>query len=113
MTINDFIKEINNYITGYRKKNNIDAKGHFILSHTVEQHPTFKVFKTYTYTLYYYKGKSYLIDKFSYTLKDSSDKEDSTILKELEHFIFPILIEFIRSKDFNDIITEEYAFNRV
>ena len=113
MKAEDLVEALNIHISQTRKSNNIDAKGHFILSHTVEQHPTFKVFKTYTFSLYYYKGKSYLIDKFSYKLKDSSDKENSTVLKELEPFIFPILIEFIRSKDFNDIITEEYAFNRV
>ena len=57
MKTEDIVEAINLELEDGRKQLQIESKGHFILQRNVEIDPSFKIYKTYSVKLWYFKTK--------------------------------------------------------
>ena len=57
MKTEDIVEAINLELEDRRRQLQIESKGHFILQRNVEIDPSFKIYKTYSIKLWYFKNK--------------------------------------------------------
>lgn len=57
MKTEDIVEAINLELEDGRRQLQIESKGHFILQRNVEIDPSFKIYKTYSIKLWYFKTK--------------------------------------------------------
>ena len=57
MKTEDIVEAINLELEDRRRQLQIESKGHFILQRNVEIDPSFKIYKTYSIKLWYFKTK--------------------------------------------------------
>ena len=57
MKTEDIVEAINLELEDERRQLQIESKGHFVLQRNVEIDPSFKIYKTYSIKLWYFKTK--------------------------------------------------------
>ena len=109
MKAEDIIEGLNRYIETVRKERCISAKGHIVLHREILPHPSFKVYKTYKYTLWFSSGKKcYNIATLQQTSKVPDNLEES-MLREMNIHLSTMIFTWIRSEKFNKVINGEYG----
>lgn len=92
MKVENIIEGLNEHIEEKRHKEGIQAKGHLVLHKVIKPHSTFKVYKTYIFTLWFVNGKKKKeVISISHCAKVLEGQEESIIRDiniELCHHIF-------------------------
>ena len=109
MKAEDIIEGLNRYIDIVRKERGISTKGHIVLHREILPHSSFKVYKTYTYTLWFSNGKK--CNKIV-TLQQTNKVPDSleeNMLREMNIHLSTMIFTWIRSEKFDEVINGEYG----
>lgn len=108
MKAEDIIEGLNKHIEIRRSERGIGNVGHMVLQKEIMPHSSFKVYKTYKYTLWFTKrGKSYEVMKIQHTAKVPDDQEES-MLREMNIMLSTSIFNWIGSDFYEAVIKGEY-----
>lgn len=97
MKAEDIIEGLNKHIEIRRGERGIENAGHIVLQREIIPHSSFKVYKTYKYTLWFTKrGKSYEVMKIQHTAKVPDGQEES-MLREMDIMLSTSIFNWIGS----------------
>lgn len=108
MKAEDIIEGLNKHIEIRRDERGIENIGHIVLQREIIPHSSFKVYKTYKYTLWFTKrGKSYEVMRIQHTAKVPDGQEES-ILREMNIMLSTMIFNWIGSDFYEQVINGEY-----
>lgn len=114
MRIEDIITIINNRIEETRKRLNINAKGHLVVSRSIDINKSFKAYKTYIIELWYIHypnimscPKKYKIFRTGLTGKVLQGQEE-TIKEDCDNKFMYSIFELLESEYYQQMIRGEY-----
>lgn len=107
MKAEDIIEGLNKHIEIRRDERGIENIGHIVLQREIIPHSSFKVYKTYKYTLWFTKrGKSYEVMKIQHTAKVPDGQEES-MLREMNIMLSTMIFNWIGSDFYEQVINGE------
>lgn len=106
MKTEDIVEAINLALEDKRKEMNIEKRGHFILQRNIETDPSFKIYKTYSIKLWYFKNKKeqFLVLSDSITDRIIGDI-DEKIIRALNISFLTNFLKFYNSQEWLNIVT--------
>ena len=106
MKTEDIVEAINLALEDKRKEMNIENKGHFILQRNIVTDTSFKIYKTYSVTLWYFKSKKeqFLVLSDSITDRIVGDN-DEKIIRTLNISFLTNFLKFYNSQEWLNIVT--------
>ena len=106
MKTEDIVEAINLALEDKRKEIDIKKKGHFILQRNIETDPSFKIYKTYSIKLWYFKNKKeqFLVLSDSITDRIVGDN-DEKIIRTLNISFLTKFLKFYNSQEWLNIVT--------
>ena len=108
MKAEDIIEGLNKHIEIRRGERGIENVGHMVLQKEIMPHSSFKVYKTYKYTLWFTKrGKSYKVIVLEHTAKVPDGQEES-MLREMNIMLSTMIFNWIGSDFYEQVINGEY-----
>ena len=108
MKAEDIIEGLNKHIETRRSERGIENVGHMVLQKEIMPHSSFKVYKTYKYTLWFTKrGKSYKVIVLEHTAKVPDGQEES-MLREMNIMLSNMIFNWIGSNFYEAVIKGEY-----
>ena len=108
MKAEDIIEGLNRHIEIRRGERGIENVGHMVLQKEIMPHSSFKVYKTYKYTLWFTKrGKSYEVMGIQHTAKVPDGQEES-MLREMNIMLSTMIFNWIGSDFYAQVINGEY-----
>lgn len=108
MKAEDIIEGLNKHIETRRGERRIENVGHMVLQKEIMPHSSFKVYKTYKYTLWFTKrGKSYEVMKIQHTAK-VPDGQEENMLREMNIMLSTSIFNWIGSDFYEAVIKGEY-----
>ena len=108
MKAEDIIEGLNKHIEIRRGERGIENVGHMVLQKEIMPHSSFKVYKTYKYTLWFTKrGKSYKVIVLEHTAKVPDGQEES-MLREMNIMLSTMIFNWIGSDFYEAVIKGEY-----
>ena len=108
MKAEDIIEGLNKHIEIRRDERGIENVGHIVLQREIIPHSSFKVYKTYKYTLWFAKkGKSYEVMVLEHTAKVLDGQEES-MLREMNIMLSNMIFNWIGSNFYEAVIKGEY-----
>lgn len=108
MKAEDIIEGLNKHIETRRGERGIENVGHIVLHREIIPHSSFKVYKTYKYTLWFTKrGKSYEVMMIQHTAKVPDGQEES-MLREMNIMLSTMIFNWIGSDFYEQVINGEY-----
>lgn len=108
MKAEDIIEGLNKHIEIRRGERGIENVGHIVLQREIIPHSSFKVYKTYKYTLWLTKrDKSYEVMKIQHTAKVPDGQEES-MLREMNIMLSTMIFNWIGSDFYEQVINGEY-----
>lgn len=108
MKAEDIIEGLNKHIEIRRDERGIENVGHIVLQREIIPHSSFKVYKTYKYTLWFTKrGKSYKVMKIQHTAK-IPDGQEENMLREMNIMLSTSIFNWIGSDSYESVIKGEY-----
>lgn len=108
MKAEDIIEGLNKHIEIRRSERGIENVGHMVLQKEIIPHTSFKVYKTYKYTLWFTKrGKSYKVIIAQHTAK-VPDGQEENMLREMDIRLSTLIFNWIGSYSYEAVIKGEY-----
>lgn len=108
MKAEDIIEGLNKHIEIRRSERGIENVGHMVLQKEIIPHTSFKVYKTYKYTLWFAKrGKSYKVIIAQHTAK-VPDGQEENMLREMNIRLSTLIFNWIGSYSYEAVIKGEY-----
>lgn len=108
MKAEDIIEGLNKHIETRRGERGIENVGHIVLQREIIPHSSFKVYKTYKYTLWFTKrSKSYEVMMIQHTAKVPDGQEES-MLREMNIILSTMIFNWIGSDFYEQVINGEY-----
>lgn len=108
MKAEDIIEGLNRHIEDRRSERGIENVGHVVLQKEIMPHSSFKVYKTYEYTLWFTKrGKSYRVMRIQHTAK-VPDGQEENMLREMNIILSTLIFNWIGSDSYESVIKGEY-----
>lgn len=108
MRIEDIIENLNKHFEEKRTLLGYENKGRLVLFKSVKPHSTFKLYKTYDYSVFFITGKkSYKVLYISRTDKEQINAE--YIAEELERELVKIIFDWLFTKDYELVLKGEYG----
>lgn len=108
MKAEDIIEGLNLHIETRRSESGIENVGHIVLQKEIMPHSSFKVYKTYKYTLWFTKrGKSYKVITVQHTAK-IPDGQEENMLREMNIMLSTSIFNWIGSDSYESVIKGEY-----
>lgn len=108
MKAEDIIEGLNKHIETRRSERGIENVGHMVLQKEIIPHTSFKVYKTYKYTLWFTKrGKSYKVIIAQHTAK-VPDGQEENMLREMNIRLSTLIFNWIGSYSYEAVIKGEY-----
>ena len=108
MNAEDIIDGLNKHIETRRSERGIENVGHMVLQKEIIPHTSFKVYKTYKYTLWFTKrGESYKVIIAQHTAK-VPDGQEENMLKEMNIRLSTLIFNWIGSYSYEAVIKGEY-----
>ena len=106
MKTEDMVEAINLELEDERRQLQIESKGHFILQRNVETDPSFKIYKTYSIKLWYFKNKKeqFLVLSDAITDRIVGDN-DEKIIRALNISFLTNFLKFYNSQEWLNIVT--------
>lgn len=106
MKTEDIVEAINLELEDKRRQLQIESKGHFILQCNVETDPFFKIYKTYSIKLWYFKNKKeqFLVLSDAITDRVVGDN-DEKIIRTLNISFLTKFLKFYNSQEWLNIVT--------
>lgn len=103
-----FIEGLNNHIKGRREVLGIQTTGHLVLQREIILHSTFKVLKTYKYTVWFVKDfKTYEVLTLKHTVRSLTGQEES-VNKDMSVTLSEMLFNWVGSSFYDEVIRGEY-----
>ena len=103
-----FIEGLNNHIKGRREVLGIQTIGHLVLQREIIPHSTFKVLKTYKYTIWFVKdSKTYEVLTLKHTVRSLVGQEES-VNKDMSVTLSEMLFNWVGSSFYDEVIRGEY-----
>ena len=108
MKSEDIIEGLNKHIETRRSERGIENVGHIVLQKEIIPHTSFKVYKTYKYTLWFTKrGRSYKVITIQHTAK-VPDGQEENMLREMNIRLSTLIFNWIGSYSYEAVIKGEY-----
>ena len=108
MKAEDIIEGLNKHIETRRNERGIKNVGHIVLQREIIPHSSFKVYKTYKYTLWFTKrGKSYEVMEIQHTAK-VLDGQEENMNREMNIMLSNMIFNWIGSDFYEQVINGEY-----
>lgn len=108
MKAEDIIEGLNKHIETRRIERRIGNIGHMVLQKEIMPHSSFKVYKTYKYTLWFTKkGKSYKVITVQHVAK-VPDGQEENMLREMNIMLSTSIFNWIGSDFYEAVIKGEY-----
>ncbi len=108
MKAEDIIEGLNKHIETRRSERGIENVGHMVLQKEIMPHSSFKVYKTYKYTLWFTKrGKSYKVIVLEHTAK-VLDGQEENMNREMNIMLSDMIFNWIGSNFYEQVINGEY-----
>lgn len=110
MNIDDIVESLNKHIEAVRFRRELHTTGHMVLQKEIIPNPTFKVYKTYKYVLWFTnKGKSYRVISIECTYKKALDEKEDSIIRKMSIEMSTQIFNWIGTNDYNQVIQGNYA----
>ena len=108
MKAEDIIEGLNKHIEIRRGERGSENAGHIVLQREIIPHSSFKVYKTYKYTLWFTKrGKSYKVITVQHIAK-VPDGQEENMLREMNIMLSTSIFNWIGSNFYEAVIKGEY-----
>ena len=108
MKVEDIIEGLNKHIETRRSERGIENVGHMVLQKEIMPHSSFKVYKTYKYTLWFTKrGKSYKVIVLEHTAK-VLDGQEENMNRRMNIMLSNMIFNWIGSDFYEQVINGEY-----
>lgn len=107
MKIEDVIESLNRHIERIREDLGIKAKGHLVLHKSIEVHPTIKIYKCYTYDVFFVNGRSKeIVINTSYKGRVPTTEEES-VKHKLDIQLCTLMFEWVDSDTYRKVLKGE------
>lgn len=108
MKAEDIIEGLNKHIETRRSERGIENVGHMVLQKEIIPNTSFKVYKTYKYTLWFTKRcESYKVIIAQHTAK-VPDGQEENMLREMNIRLSTLIFNWIGSYSYEAVINGEY-----
>lgn len=108
MRIEDIIENLNKHFEEKRDSLGYENKGRLVLFKSIKPHPTFKVYKTYDYSVFFVTGKK--SSRVLYINRTDKEQTDAEYIADiLERELVKIIFDWLFTKDYELVLKGEYG----